>query len=473
MTLRNARRHLTGPATLLFALAAAFSTAALGSDDEKGGVGFSLTPFSRVAVIGPYSDPAEAYDEAKAVATAIATYVATKNDTVEPTNFPANWILGGLEGDATEEAIEEAILRVPTPYVIDPDLPMSAENRKKVNIVEMCNPLFAKKALGVEPVVDDIKIINGYIHAPALPCEVAIYAEEDDDDDGAVNVNVEMLNPEAIFTLFFTDVLFGEQMLDPDFAAAIQELPAQVNDEIRTIIKLALDGEGFPYVPQSKPLGPRYNSLEEVAKVVEETPYKSPYVHFVYEKRDGSDFSGTDTAEIAAAIIDTLSLDGIHHPGLDAQLNMDDWRSARPAPLPVPGNLVIEACSPANAIAAMGLGMDHATALPCEIAIKALNWDGVDGNETLMVTFLDPHFMFSALFSDAFDDLTDEELDAFMSLPTLVLEDLQTIVEHAFRPNNLTIKLTRPGQVFFDMLPGEDDDHTGKGGSGKVKAAGR
>jgi len=466
MTLRNVRRHLRGPATLLFALTAAVSTAALGSENGhgngngngNGAGGLGLTPFSRVAVIGPYSDPVAAYDDAKAAATAIATYVATVNDTLPPTNFTSNWVLGGFEGDVT---IEQAILRVPTPYLIDPDEPMSAPNRKKVNIVEMCNPLFAQKALGVLPVVDGddmTKIVNGYIHAPALPCEVAIYAEEDDDGDGLINVNVEMLNPEAIFTLFFTDVLFGDQMDDPDFAAAIQELPAVVNDEIRTIIQLALDAGDFQYTPDETPLGPEYDGLGQVAQAVEDTPYQSPYVHFVYEKRDGSDFSGADTAEIAATIIDTLSLDGVHHPSLDARLNVDDWRSARPAALPVPGNLVIEACSPTNAIAAMGLGMDHATALPCEIAIKALDWDGVGGNETLMVTYLDPHFMFSALFSDAFDSLTDEELDEFMSLPPQVLEDLQTIVEQAFRPNNLPIKLTRPEQVFFDMLPSADDD---------------
>ena len=462
MTLRNARRHLTGPATLLFALTAAFSTAALGSDDEKGGVGFSLTPFSRVAVIGPYSDPAEAYDEAKAAATAIATYVANVDDTDEPTNLPANWILGGYEGEVT---IEQAILRVPTPYLIDPN--NETLGKKKVNIVEMCNPLFAQKALGVLPVVDgddSTKIVNGYIHAPALPCEVAIYADEDG------YVKVDMLQPEAIFTLFFTDVLFGEQMLDPDFAAAIQELPAQVNDEIRTIIQLALDGEGFAYIPKSKPLGPTYNSLDEVAEVVEETPYESPYVHFEYKKVDGSDFAATDPGKIAAAIIGTLSLNGVHDPELDALLNMTDWRSARPAPLPVPGNLVIEACSPYNATAAMGLGMDHATALPCEIAIKALNKDGVGGNETLMVTYLDPHFMFSALFSDAFGDLSEEELDEFMDLPPEVLQDLQTIVAYAFANKLEDIELTEPEQVFFDMLPddGEEDDHYrdrhGKGG---------
>jgi hypothetical protein len=190
-------------------------------------------------------------------------------------------------------------------------------------------------------------------------------------------------------------------------------------------------------------------------------------VHFVYEKRGDRgdfDFSADDVSAVAAAIIDTLSLDGIHNRSLDAQLNIDDWRSARPAALPVPGNLVIEACSPTNAIAAMGLGMDHATALPCEIAIKALNWDGVAGNELLMVTYLNPHFMFSALFSDAFDKLTEDELDAFMELPSSVLGDLQTIVEQAVRANNLRpvgeqpIVLTRPEQVFFDMLPSADDD---------------
>jgi uncharacterized protein (DUF302 family) len=466
MTLRNVRRHLRGPAALLFALAAAVSTAALGSDDpsDKGhsGTGFSLTPFSRVAVIGPYSDPVDAYNDAKAAATAIATYVAAVDDTQLPTEFTSNWVLGGLEGDPTEDAIEEAILRVPTPYLIDPF--DETKGKKKVNIVEMCNPLFAQKALGVRPVVDGnetTRIVNGYIHATALPCEVAIYADEDG------YVNVEMLNPEAIFTLFFTDVLFGEQMDDPSFAEAIQELPAQVNYEIRTIIHLALDAGSFQYTPDETPLGPEYSSLEQVEQTVADTEYESPYVHFVYEKRGDRgdfDFSADDVSAVAAAIIDTLSLDGIHNRSLDAQLNIDDWRSARPAALPVPGNLVIEACSPTNAIAAMGLGMDHATALPCEIAIKALNWDGVAGNELLMVTYLNPHFMFSALFSDAFDKLTEDELDAFMELPSSVLGDLQTIVEQAVRANNLRpvgeqpIVLTRPEQVFFDMLPSADDD---------------
>jgi uncharacterized protein (DUF302 family) len=405
-----------------------------------------LTPFSRVAIDGPYDDPVEADRVAKGLALELATYVAMFDDKNSP-GVSSDWVLGGYEpgGDVT---IEQAILRVPTPYRIDPDKPMSAQNRKKVNIVEMCNKDFASKALGIKPIDGTTTIANGYIHAPALPCEVAIYADEDN------YVRIEMLNPEAIFTLFFTDVLFGPQIKYADFADAIKQLPSQVNAEIRTIIGRALPGVILLDPPL--PLGPVYYSLDEVKQAVASTPYQSPYVHFVYEKSNRADFSAEDVAGIAAAIIETLSLDGLHARSLDAQLNMDDWRSARPNPLPVPGNLVIEACSPTNAITAMGLGLEHATALPCEIAIKALNRDGVDGNETLMVTYLDPHFMFTALFSDAFDDLTEQELADFSVLPTLVLEDLQTVVKAALQRKDIGLTLRRrgqPRQVFFDMLP--------------------
>ena len=236
-------------------------------------------------------------------------------------------------------------------------------------------------------------------------------------------------------------------------------MPVQVNQEIRDIIYLALDDAGIAYTPVSEPLGPVYQSLQQVAQVVAETPYQSPYVHFAYEKVDRSDFTAAEVAIIADEIISTLSLDGVHPTDLDARLNMDDWRSARAHPLPVPGNLVIEACSPTNAIAAMGLGMDHATALPCEIAVKAVSYDGVEGNETLLITYLDPHFMFSALFSDAFGDLTDEELAELMALPPMVLEDLQTVVRDALKWSNLKqtespVKLRQPDQLFFDMLGG-------------------
>ncbi|HSQ08263.1 MAG TPA: hypothetical protein VLM84_11325, partial [Chromatiaceae bacterium] len=164
----NAYPRLAGFASLLVSLALLCSGTALSAPGKSAERAFLLTPFSRVALIGPIGDPIEADAKAKEVATAIATYVATVNDTGDPTYFPANWILGGLEGTVTSQKIEEAILRIPTPFPIDPELPVSATNRKKVNVVEMCNPVFASKALGVTPVVDGDPtslIVNGYIHA--------------------------------------------------------------------------------------------------------------------------------------------------------------------------------------------------------------------------------------------------------------------------------------------------------------------
>ncbi len=64
--------------------------------------------------------------------------------------------------------------------------------------------------------------------------------------------------------------------------------------------------------------------------------------------------------------------------------------------------------------------------------------------------------MFSALFSDAFDALGEKELEELLKLPPLVLEDLQAIVSAALHKKNLGYRLSRPKQVFFDMLP---DDH--------------
>ena len=472
--------NLFGSASLLFALAALLSGPVLADKDAGGGTALNLTPFARVAEIGPIADLSVADDLAKAAATAIATYVATVDDTKDPTYFPANWILGGLEGEVTKDKIEAAILRVPTPFLIDPARPELGI--KKVNIVELCNPTFARKALGLLPVVDDdpsSTINDGYIHAPALPCEVGIYVDE------AGYVNVEMLVPEAIFTLFFTDVLFGEQMEDEDFAEAIQALPAQVNLEIQTILLLALDTAsiGYTAVDPPLPLGPVYRSLTQVAEVVADTPYASPYVHFAYRLKDRSDdddttelaFTSTDMKTVAEAIIATLKLTGEEREALNEALNFTDWTSPRAAPLPIPNNQVVEACSPTNAKAAMALGMYHATALPCEIAVTVVDLDGDEVTETLMISYLDPHFMFGAMFNDAFDTLTEDALEELLALPPKVLADLQTIVAYAIE-HELDMDLTRPRQVFYDMLPdakGKDgdrgehdqkgkDDHKGK-----------
>ena len=432
-------------ATMFFVIAAM-----LGGNtyaDKKQYSKINLTPFTNVATINAVTGPGGINHEwsdklAKDLATVIATYVATVDDTLPPTKFPENWILGGLEGEPTADAIEEAILHIPTPFVINPDLDMSPKNRKKVHLVEMCNPLFAKKAMGLLPVVDgedDTRIINGTIHAPALPCETAVYFD-------GTKIQIDMLNPVAIFTLFFTDVLFGQQMLDAEFAQAIQALPVKVNEEIVTIIYAALDGAGVTYTEKHKPLGPKYQWLDDVVEEITNTRYSSPFVHFTY-KKDGDPVNPNYLKQVAASIITAASTDGNHDLALDEQLNETDWRSARPGPLPIPGNQVIEMCSPTNAIKAMSTGMHHATALPCEVALT-----GIEGGSKLMISYLNPHFMFDALFKDAFNQMSKEELAEFAALPPLVLEDLQTIVGYALQNHS---ELDAPEQIFYNMLPAD------------------
>ena len=421
--------------------------------DKKQFPKIHLTPFTNVATINAVTGPGGINHEdsdalAKEVAIAIATYVAT-NDDID-LGFDTDWVLGGLEGLATEDAIKEAILHVPTPFAIDPDEPVDSNNRKKVHLIEMCNPTFAKKAMGILPVIDDddptnddaSKIVNGRIHAPALPCETAVYFD-------GTKIQIDMLNPVAIFTLFFTDVLFGEQMQDPAFAEAIQVLPVQVNEEIVTIIYAALEGAEYTFTEKHKALGPKYQWLDEVVEEVANTRYLSPFVHFTYLFTPSYPGETLDVKAIAESIIVAASTTGDHAPELDAQLNEDDWRSARPGPLPIPGNQVIEMCSPTNAIKAMSTGLHHATALPCEVALTAIE-DKDEDVTKLLVSYLNPHFMFNALFKDAFNQMSDEELEEFAALPPLVLKDLQAIV--AWGLQNHT-ELGAPEQVCYGMLP--------------------
>ncbi len=142
-----------------------------------------MTPFARIAHIKVVKDKygkidREATDiKAKAVATAIATYVATVNDTTS--GFPADWIVGGMEGGTT---IEGAIMRIPSPELIDPENPDLGV--KKANVIDLCNAHYAKMALGVNPITgvkgepDAKYVVNGFSHAPALPCELATWNDD-------------------------------------------------------------------------------------------------------------------------------------------------------------------------------------------------------------------------------------------------------------------------------------------------------
>ena len=433
-----------------------------------------MTPFARIAHVQVVKDEygkldrEATYIKAKAVATAIATYVHTVNDGPLPlgTGYPANWILGGMEGGET--TIEGAIMRIPSPFPVDPDAYVAPGEKpviKKANVIEFCNSYYAKQALGVAPIAGtDKKVVNGYSHAPALPCEVSTWNDDE-------NIYIDMLDPNAIFSIFFTDVLVSDDMqTDPEFAAAISALPVDVKREIKEVVYSALDKAKIKYNTHDKAMGPKYKTVEDIFEVVAASPQQSPYKHIAYTKTSGYLFGSKETAAVAQAIINTMSIHGgtvtdpdgeervagEHVEELESILSEGSlWRSARHEPLGLPGkpekNWVIEACSPTYAKMAMGTGMHHATALPCEIAVQRVDLTGDGDTESLVISYLDPFFMFGAMFSD----MSDAEKAALGDVPGYIIGDLQNIVQFALDDTTDILDLTlNPGvQISYKMLP--------------------
>ncbi|MFV9616833.1 MAG: DUF302 domain-containing protein, partial [Gammaproteobacteria bacterium] len=330
---------------------------------------------------------------------------------------------------------------------------------KKANIIEFCNSHYAKMALGVDPITgvkgepDAKYVVNGYSHATALPCELATWNDDK-------NIYVDMLDPNAIFSIFFTDVLISAEMQDPEFAAAITALPVAVKSEIKAVVSNALVVAGIKFNTHDKAMGPEYKTVEDIFEVVAASPNKSPYMHVAYTKRDGGTFEAGETSAVAMAIIEAMSIHGEDDAGThdwDVESILSDgssWRSARHEPLGLPGtpekNWVIEACSPKYAKMAMGTGMHHATALPCEIAVQRVDRDGDGSTESLVISYLDPFFMFGAMFSD----MSEEDMAALGDVPGYIIDDLQFIVKHALDTSDT--ELNSGVQFWYTMLPETD-----------------
>jgi hypothetical protein len=428
----------------------------------------AITPFARVAQlpvvrVNGQIDLEATYNKAKAVALVIARYFANKNDVAE-SGFPANWILGGLElapdETATDAEVNGAIIRIPSPELIDPSNPDLGI--KKANVMDLCNSHYAKQALGVSPITgikgaDSAKyVVNGYSHTPALPCELSTWNDDK-------HIYVDILDPNGIFGLFFTDVFASEEMGFDDFKAAITALPPAVKNEIMSVVYKALDeandGAGLDYEAMDKAIGPEYPDLEAAFEVVANSPNVSPFKHVAYTKSKGELFGAGETKAVAEAIIEAMTIHGEPDAGdqvnqLERILSPDSkWRSARHDPLGLPGtpekNWVIEACSPTYAKMAMSTGMHHVTALPCEISVQRVNVDeSEDGStEALVISYLDPNFMLGALFAD----MSDEEKEALGGIPALILGDLETIVQYALDKSHT--KLDSGEQIWYDMLP--------------------
>ncbi|HEY9050313.1 MAG TPA: DUF302 domain-containing protein [Gammaproteobacteria bacterium] len=438
---------------------------------KHGNDGFqTMSPYSRVARLPVVTNDdgstnhVATYAKAKAAAEALANYVARYKDSDvlgADVIKGDDWVLGGTSLacrktlTCTDEEITGAIVGIPAPEPIDPSLPISPSNTKKANVLDFCNEHYAKQALGVDPIVDDKKVVNGYSHTPALPCEVSIWND-------AEHIYVDMLDPNAIFTLFFTDVLFSEDMQDPAFAEAIMALPPQVKAEITAVIHHAMAEFDPKMKPMNKMLGPKYKSMDQVIDAVDASPEDSPYKHVAYTKMDGGVFTDAESAAVTQAIINTMSIhgaadEGTHPTIIDADGNTLDsilsagssWRSARATPMTLPGkNHVIEACSPKYAKMAMSTGLHHVTALPCEITVQIIDQDSDGTKESLVVSYLDPHFMLGALFAD----ISEEDQLAFADIPGNIMNDLQKIVAAALGVNS-GIALNEGVQIRYNMLP--------------------
>ncbi|MDH5612673.1 MAG: DUF302 domain-containing protein [Gammaproteobacteria bacterium] len=430
-----------------------------------------MTPFSRVAKLPVVKvrgqiDYKATYNKARAASVAIATYVARMKEAdmlgVDVIKG-IDWKLGGTSKECldtrvcTDDEIVHNVMQIPSPDPIDPNDAtyvatgvVTPANTKKGNVIEFCNGKYAGMAMGVEPIIDGRTIANGYAHAPALPCEVSVWNDDQ-------HIYVDMLDPSAIFTLFFSDVLFSADMQDPVFAEAMNAMPPQVKAEIVAIIYAALSEFDSDMKVMDQKIGPAYQSIEDIIKVVDDSPLDSPYLHMTYTKQDGGVFTETESKKVAQTIIDTMSIHGNADAGthptvinadgdtLDSILSpKSSWRSARTAPITIPGkNHIIEACSPKYAKMAMGTGLHHVNALPCEITVKI-----IDGGNKLIISYLDPAFMLGAMFAD----ISEEDKARFGAIPGLINADLQKIVTAALDVN-LGITLNAPERKVINMLP--------------------
>jgi uncharacterized protein (DUF302 family) len=466
------KKALFGGATLGLAMTLSVPSALAGNGNDDFA---TVTPYSRIARLPVVKDAYDqvdhvaTYAKVKAAALALANYVALYKDaTVLGDNIikGEDWVLGGTSlacrktQTCTADEIKKAIIEIPTPQPINPNDAtylatgkVTEANTKKASVLDFCNEVFAKQALGVSPIVGDKKVVNGYSHTPALPCKVSIWNDDD-------HIYVDMKDPNAIFSLFFTDVLFSAEMADPAFAEAISDLPPQVKSEIRAVVLHAMNEFDAKTKTVDKALGSKFLNMDQVVDVVATSPYQSPYKHVGYTKADGSAFTAADSLNVTQAIINTMSVNGVAgagtHPTVVDGVTLDSilsagssWRSARATPMTLPGNNhVIEACSPKYAKMAMGTGVHHVTALPCEVTVQIIDKDKNGTAETLAISYLDPHFMMNAMFGD----ITEEEKIAFTPVTDYIMDDLQKIVAAALATNS-GIALNPGEQISYNMLP--------------------
>ena len=383
----------------------------------------SISPYERVVVIsGTWVD-------VPGIADKIAQYVTLTDEDAEVSDGglgfdSGGWIIGGAKtalngGSETYEFSD--LLPIPAMGV--------AGNTGKSRVIEFCNGKYASMAMG-----------TGLRHGPALPCEVSVHSD-------GTNVYIDMLDADAIFSIFFHDI---------EDDGTLKQVASDVKSELRTMVLAALDDatvvaagpaeeniiETDPilitpvtYTESTEALGPKFTT----SNISDSVSYRDPYIVYKY-KSDDMVFTKTDAKNLAKDIITALGTDestADKTPGLQGLSAKSAWRSGRPDPLAIPGIFVAEACSPKYASKATKLGNEYITALPCEIAVYVDDLD--TSGKTLAISFLNPNFMFGTMFEGAVPNaLENGTIDKdgaieYSTLADVVFSDLRMIVDRAIQ----------------------------------------
>lgn len=390
-----------------------------------------ITPYTRVAVLTQ-----SGADDAsiQAVADKIAQYVTLTDETNTTGHaFPAGWVIAGANKGAGGETYTTADL-LPIPSA-------GTAAGGKSRIVEFCNGKYATMATN-----------TGRFHGSALPCEVSVHGD-------GTNIYIDMLNADAIFSLFFTDLSDEEK-------SALGPVASAVNGEIRELILAALDDDTtvlqspvdlpqgttetaaeittpIPYTESTEAMGPEFTQDD----IDTEVALRNPYLVFEYRSEGKTFTTKVDDKALAQEIIATMGENGTdiytNVPGVSAG---SGWKSAREAPLAIPGVQVVEACSGKYATKATKLGNEYLTALPCEITVL------VDENDPskLTISFLSPNFMFGTMFQGAVEEafangeITEDDVIEYSTLADVVFSDLRLIVDQAVKNYDSTLTLQTP-----------------------------
>ena len=361
----------------------------------------SIRPYQRVAVIpGTKAD-------IQAIALKISDYVV-ETDEKKVLGFPSNWVIAGANPHAKET------------YEGNDDLiPIPVDTGKEVyksRVIEFCNGVYATQATN-----------TGQQHGSALPCEVTVHS------DGK-NIYVDMLDADAIFTIFFPNI--------PDPDGQLKKMATDVKGEIRAMIMASL-ADVSQVTESTEAFGPKFTQ-DDVSKIKDD----DIYLVSKYTSTEGSVFTKADAKALAKKIIEKMGTDEANaDTNVEGLSENSQWRSARPDPIAIPGVFVTEACSPTYAKMATRLGAEYITALPCEITTYLDRTD--DTNKTISISILSPQFMFENMFKGAVENavkntgLSQEDANKYQTLASIVLADLNKIIASSITDSGLNLEKSK------------------------------